>query len=258
MPLARPGTRWWRAGWGSSAASDFGRRAGTRDGLADGTGCSDHSEPVPYTAPFLPSGTDPPRYPATSAEADCQRASRNGVMSASTSWARRLTSIWVAPGSTASCAFGRSWNISTTSGNGMKSGRRTAAGWAPEASAARRSTQGTRGPRPTSWPGARRSAQGRERPRGRRPVPVPLELHRDQLPARGEGLQQRPERQVDGQQASVEQYERPAGTVGLVVELQAVHRCVRHAYRTVRGRGTHREAGPGGPYAASISAAMAG
>jgi len=60
-------------------------------------------------------------------------------------------------------------------------------------------------------------------------VPVPLELGRDHLPGRREGFEQRPEAEVDGQQAAVEQHERPAAAVDLVVEPQAVHRCVRHA-----------------------------
>jgi hypothetical protein len=58
---------------------------------------------------------------------------------------------------------------------------------------------------------------------------VALEFHRDHLPAHREGLEQRPEIEVDGHQATVEQYEWPAGTVPLVVELQAVYRCIRHA-----------------------------
>jgi len=60
-------------------------------------------------------------------------------------------------------------------------------------------------------------------------LPVALQLHRDHLPARLKGLEQRPEIEVDGQQATVEQDKWPAGTVRLVVQLQAVHRCVRHA-----------------------------
>src|SRR6266571_5098944 len=56
-----------------------------------------------------------------------------------------------------------------------------------------------------------------------------LELHSDHLPARREGFEQRPEIEVDGHQTTVEQHEWPAGTARLVVELQAVHRCVRHA-----------------------------
>jgi hypothetical protein len=60
-------------------------------------------------------------------------------------------------------------------------------------------------------------------------VPVALELHRDHLPARRKGLEQRPEIEVDGQQATVEQDKWPTGTVRLVVQLQAVHRCGRHA-----------------------------
>ena len=54
-------------------------------------------------------------------------------------------------------------------------------------------------------------------------VPVALEFHRDHLPARREGFEQRPEIEVDGHQATVEQDERPTGTMRLVVELQAVH-----------------------------------
>ena len=73
-------------------------------------------------------------------------------------------------------------------------------------------------------------------------VPVALELHRDHLPARREGFEQRPEIEVDGQQATVEQYERPAAAMNLVVELQAFHRRVCHTDRTVRGPRTHREA----------------
>jgi hypothetical protein len=60
-------------------------------------------------------------------------------------------------------------------------------------------------------------------------VPVALELYRDHLPSRRKGFEQRPEIEVDGHQATVEQHEWPAGTARLVVELQAVHRCVRHA-----------------------------
>ena len=55
-----------------------------------------------------------------------------------------------------------------------------------------------------------------------------LELHGDHLPARRKGFEQRPEIEVDGHQATMEQYEWAAGTVRLVVELQPVHRCVRH------------------------------
>src|SRR5215831_4631849 len=47
--------------------------------------------------------------------------SRNDVIKASTSPGRRVTPTCVVPGSTASCAFGRSPNSSTTSGNGEKS-----------------------------------------------------------------------------------------------------------------------------------------
>src|SRR5262249_3795860 len=47
--------------------------------------------------------------------------SRKGVINASTSPGRRVTPTCVVPGSTASCAFGRSSNISTTSGSGEKS-----------------------------------------------------------------------------------------------------------------------------------------
>jgi hypothetical protein len=65
-------------------------------------------------------------------------------------------------------------------------------------------------------------------------VPVALELNRDHLPARREGFEQRPEIQLDGQQAPVEQDQRPAGTMRLVVELQAVHRCVWHARSLTR------------------------
>jgi hypothetical protein len=60
-------------------------------------------------------------------------------------------------------------------------------------------------------------------------VPVALELHRDHLPACRKGPEQWPEIEVDGQQPTVQQHERPTGTMRLVVELQAVHRCVRHA-----------------------------
>jgi hypothetical protein len=60
-------------------------------------------------------------------------------------------------------------------------------------------------------------------------VPVALQLHRDHLPARRKGFEQRPEIEDDGHQATVEQYEWPTGTVLLVIELQAVHRCVCHA-----------------------------
>ena len=60
-------------------------------------------------------------------------------------------------------------------------------------------------------------------------VPVALELHRDQLPTRSKGFEQRPEIEVDGHQATVEQHKGPAGTPLLVVELQTVHRCVCHA-----------------------------
>ena len=59
-------------------------------------------------------------------------------------------------------------------------------------------------------------------------VPVALELHRDHLPTRSKGFEQRAEIQVDGHQATVEQHKGPAGTPLLVVELQTVHRCVRH------------------------------
>jgi hypothetical protein len=111
---------------------------------------------------------------------------------------------------------------------------------APAVIAARRSTPGTRAPSSRFWPRAPRSARGREQPRRRRRasprsrpasagVPVALELHRDHLPARREGFQQRPETEIDGQQAAVEQHEWPPAAVDLVVELQPVHRCVRHA-----------------------------
>src|SRR5262249_57738855 len=60
-------------------------------------------------------------------------------------------------------------------------------------------------------------------------VPVALEPHRDHLPARRQGVEQRPEIEVDGQQATMEQHEWPPTAADLVVELQAVHRCVRHA-----------------------------
>ena len=60
-------------------------------------------------------------------------------------------------------------------------------------------------------------------------APVALELHRDHLPARRQGLEQRPETEIDSQQAAVEQHEWPPAAVDLVVQLQAVHWCVRHA-----------------------------
>jgi hypothetical protein len=69
----------------------------------------------------------------------------------------------------------------------------------------------------------------RHRPTGIGGVPVALELHRDHLPARRKGSEQRPEIEVDGQQATVEQHEWPPAAANLVVELQAVHRCVCHA-----------------------------
>src|SRR5690348_4706183 len=50
-----------------------------------------------------------------------QSPPRNGVISASTSSGRCVTPMWVVPGSTASCAFGRSPNSSTMSDNGEKS-----------------------------------------------------------------------------------------------------------------------------------------
>jgi hypothetical protein len=59
-------------------------------------------------------------------------------------------------------------------------------------------------------------------------VPVALELHGDHLPACRKGFEQRPESEVDGQQATVEQDERPPAAADLVVEPQAVHWCVRH------------------------------
>jgi hypothetical protein len=43
----------------------------------------------------------------------------------------------------------------------------------------------------------------RHRAAGVGSVPVALELHRDHLPARRERLEQRPEAEVDGQQATV-------------------------------------------------------
>ena len=38
-------------------------------------------------------------------------------------------------------------------------------------------------------------------------APVALELHRDHLPARRQGLEQRPETEIDSQQATVEQHD---------------------------------------------------
>jgi hypothetical protein len=52
---------------------------------------------------------------------------------------------------------------------------------------------------------------------------VALEFHRDHLPARRKGSEQRPEIEVDGHQATVEQDEWPAGTMRLVVKLQVIH-----------------------------------
>ena len=77
-------------------------------------------------------------------------------------------------------------------------------------------------------------------------MPVALELHRDHLAGRREGFEQRPEVEVDGHQATMKQHEGPAGTVHLVVQLQAVHRCVCHADMTVCGPRTHRERPHGG------------
>ena len=59
--------------------------------------------------------------PETALHMTAQGASRNGVINASTSPGRRVMPTCVVPGSTASCAFGRSSNISTTSDNGEKS-----------------------------------------------------------------------------------------------------------------------------------------
>jgi len=80
-------------------------------------------------------------------------------------------------------------------------------------------------------------------------VPVALQFHRDHLPAHRQGFEQRPEIEVDGHQSAVEQHEWPATAVDLVVELQAVHRCVRHAGMTIRGSDTHLFGvqGGGGP-----------
>ena len=50
-----------------------------------------------------------------------------------------------------------------------------------------------------------------------------LEFYRDHLRARREGFQQRPEIEVDGHQATVEQDKWPTGTMRLVVKLQAIH-----------------------------------
>jgi hypothetical protein len=50
------------------------------------------------------------------------------------------------------------------------------------------------------------------------------------LTRRRKGFEQRPEVDVDGHQATVEQDEWPAATVRLVVELQPIHRCVRHIH----------------------------
>jgi hypothetical protein len=69
---------------------------------------------------------------------------------------------------------------------------------------------------------------GQAAPAGVNEALPPGELHRDQLPAPRKGLEQRPEIEVDGHQATVEQDEWPAGTVRLAVELQAVHRCACH------------------------------
>jgi hypothetical protein len=60
--------------------------------------------------------------------------------------------------------------------------------------------------------------------------PVTLELDRDHLPARRKAFEHRPEIELDGHQATVEHDEWAARAVRLVVQLQAVHRCVRHAW----------------------------
>jgi hypothetical protein len=59
-------------------------------------------------------------------------------------------------------------------------------------------------------------------------VAVALQLDRDHLPVLGQGAEQGPEVKVDGQQAPVKQHERTPAAAGFVVQLQAVHRCVRH------------------------------
>src|SRR5579872_5729466 len=51
--------------------------------------------------------------------------------------------------------------------------------------------------------------------------PCPWELHRDHLPARRHRFEQRPEAEVDGHQATMEQHKRPPAAVDLVLELQA-------------------------------------
>ena len=92
------------------------------------------------------------------------------MISANTSSGRRVTPICVVPGSTASCAFGRGSNISTTSDNGQNPGRRRSAWPAPRVTAARRSTPGTRAPSPAPGPRTRRSERCRERPCCRPPA----------------------------------------------------------------------------------------
>ena len=254
------------------------------------------------------------------------------MINANTSPGRRVTPTCVVPGSTASCAFGRSSNISTTSGNGEKSrspkisrvgacsdrsssvhpgnsctivdglgrelvevrgvgsdrvvgvahrlevGRRRHAvvvEW--RALPARRAVGVRRGDDQLADPGGRAERDrvrdetaeaeaeeiglgdpqmveqrddvtgqrlDRHRAVGVGGVPVALELHRDHLPARRQGFEQRPEIEVDGQQATVEQHEWPPSAADLVVELQAVHRCVRHARYDGTRPATHREAPP--------------
>ena len=275
------------------------------------------------------------------------------MISASTSPGRRVTPTCVVPGSTASCAFGRSSNISTTSGSGEKSRSPKISRVGACSDRSSSVHPGTRAPWSTSWPRTRRSARigsdrvvgvahrlevGRRRhavvvewralparravgirrgddqladPGGRAErdrvrdetaeaeteqiglgdpqmveqrddvtgqrldrhravgvggVPVALELHRDHLPARRKGFEQRPEIEVDGHQATVEQHKWPAGAVRLVVELQAVHRCVRHAgydgarpaYSSRSAAARRRGAATRGPPAAGITCARPG
>src|SRR5215469_1885601 len=68
----------------------------------------------------------------------------------------------------------------------------------------------------------------RHRATGIRCAPVALELQGYHLSARREGLEQRAEAELDGQEATMEQYKWPTAPMDLVVELQAVYGCVRH------------------------------
>src|SRR5207302_1910136 len=159
-----------------------------------------------------------------------QHPARNGVISANSSPGRRVTPTCVVPGSTASCAFGRSSHNSTMSGNGEKS------------RSPKISMVGTCSDRSSSvHPGNSCTivdvlAANSSKCAGSGATAA-LGLDGDHLPARRKGFEQRTESEVDSHEATVEQDEWPAGTAGLVVKLQAVHRCVRHARweRVMRG-----------------------